>query len=269
MTWVMTHSEARLGDRLVLLAIANHADAAGRAWPSIAAIASEARMSERQVQRAIPRLEAISELMIEQDPGPHGVHRFRLLGMGDKLSGVVLTEGDKLSEGVVTSCQGDGDKLSGVLPEMSPKPLEVSKKDSEANASGAVAPSETVADIFALGVKILGEGSRPIIGRARKDYGPLVTLEALLACRAEAPSEPVEFFMGCLRRRGTLVNPKRSPVEKMYAGGLAAADEWERRQRDCGADISPSLALLDSGRPGSISESADFGLDRGFGGVRH
>ena len=57
--WVLKRSEARLGDRLVLLVLADHANADGTgAYPSVPTVASEARMSERAVQYSLRRLEA-------------------------------------------------------------------------------------------------------------------------------------------------------------------------------------------------------------------
>lgn len=58
-SWVLQQSEARLGDRLVLLVLADHAKADGSgAWPSVETIAREARLSRSQAQRCLRRLEA-------------------------------------------------------------------------------------------------------------------------------------------------------------------------------------------------------------------
>jgi hypothetical protein len=57
MSWVLRHSEARLGERLVLLVLADHAkDDGSSAWPSVATIAHEAHLSEKQVQRCLASL---------------------------------------------------------------------------------------------------------------------------------------------------------------------------------------------------------------------
>lgn len=61
--WVLEHSDTRMADRLVLLAIANHAgtspvDGAWEAWPGVDLIAAEARLAPRIVQVALARLEA-------------------------------------------------------------------------------------------------------------------------------------------------------------------------------------------------------------------
>lgn len=58
MSWVLRNSDSRLGQRLVLLVLADHAkDDGTSAWPSTDTIASEARMSSRQVQRCLDALE--------------------------------------------------------------------------------------------------------------------------------------------------------------------------------------------------------------------
>lgn len=83
MSWVLEHSESRLGPRLVLLSIANHARADGTgAWPAIATIAREARLSEREVQYAVRKLVAGGELEVQSGFGPKGTNLYSLPRMG-------------------------------------------------------------------------------------------------------------------------------------------------------------------------------------------
>lgn len=57
LSWVFKHSEAQLASRLVLLVLADHAkDDGSSSWPSVATIASEARVNERTVQRCLREL---------------------------------------------------------------------------------------------------------------------------------------------------------------------------------------------------------------------
>jgi hypothetical protein len=56
MTWVFSHSEATTGDRLVLLALADHANEAWQAYPGVKLMGSKARLSKRQVQRCLKSL---------------------------------------------------------------------------------------------------------------------------------------------------------------------------------------------------------------------
>lgn len=117
-------------------------------------------------------------------------------------------------------------------------------------STGADAPNKArdpVKELFDLGIGVLGNSARSLIGKARKQYGDLVTGEALLACRAAAPSHPVEFFIGCLRQRGTVNDHRRrkSPAEKLFAGFAAAAGF------DFSADRPPDVPLLDGRRSGT------------------
>lgn len=57
MSWVLRHSEERLGRRLVLLVLADHANDDGTgAWPSVETISEKARMSRAQTQRCLREL---------------------------------------------------------------------------------------------------------------------------------------------------------------------------------------------------------------------
>lgn len=65
LAWVFEHSQAELADRLVLLAIANHADNHNwTAWPSITQIGHEAKVSRATVYRALTNLTTLGELHI-------------------------------------------------------------------------------------------------------------------------------------------------------------------------------------------------------------
>jgi len=61
--WVLECSESTQGDRLVMVAIAEHADAEWASWPSIATIARETLLTERSVQRSVDRLIQSGELV--------------------------------------------------------------------------------------------------------------------------------------------------------------------------------------------------------------
>lgn len=74
---VLHHAKARGTDKLVLVGIANH-DGDGGAWPSVATLARYANVEERNVQRALKRLEKAGEVRIHvQAGGPSGVPEWR------------------------------------------------------------------------------------------------------------------------------------------------------------------------------------------------
>ncbi|MDX8151116.1 helix-turn-helix domain-containing protein [Patulibacter brassicae] len=78
-SYVLDHSEARGSDRLVLIALANHAGAEhAECWPSVPLIASEARVSERTAQYALRALEKHGRIE-RKGTGPQGQTRWRVV----------------------------------------------------------------------------------------------------------------------------------------------------------------------------------------------
>jgi hypothetical protein len=51
---------------------------------------------------------------------------------------------------------------------------------------------------------MLGETAhaRSLIGKARKEHGDLAVLAAVERCESEHPSDPLPFFLGCLKAAG-------------------------------------------------------------------
>lgn len=100
LSWVLRHSEATLGRRLVLLVIADHASEDGTgSYCSVRTLAREARMSRRAVQIALRRLEA-DGMITEVGEGPNGTHDYTVL-----MGGVETTPGADTDEtgGVASS----------------------------------------------------------------------------------------------------------------------------------------------------------------------
>lgn len=78
MSHVWKHSQAKGGDLLVLLAIADFADDSGTAYPSIATLGLKARLDGRNVQRSIRRLITAGELTLSERQGPHGTNLYQV-----------------------------------------------------------------------------------------------------------------------------------------------------------------------------------------------
>lgn len=111
-SWVLRHSPATLGDRLVLLVLADKADEDGtNAWPSVATIANESRLSERQAQRCLRNLEQTGQIV------RHGRHRNGNQRHGTYVYDVVMT----VPKGDILSVKGDIHDAQRVTP-MSPDP---------------------------------------------------------------------------------------------------------------------------------------------------
>jgi hypothetical protein len=78
-SWVIDNSKQNLGPFIVLLMIANHARSDGTgAWPSVATIARESRLSERQTRYCLRKLEQSGELQTQIKAGPHGTNTYSL-----------------------------------------------------------------------------------------------------------------------------------------------------------------------------------------------
>lgn len=108
---IWDHANASGGELLVLLALADHANDDGACWPGISLVAKKSRMSERNVQRIIQKLQSAGQLTIDSAAGPRGTNFYRIPMGGDNLSGVTQL------------CHRGGDILGakGVTP-MSPEP---------------------------------------------------------------------------------------------------------------------------------------------------
>lgn len=80
MSWVWDHSEASGIDRLVLLAVADHASDDGtNAYPAMSTLQKKTRVDERTVQRALRRLVDIGELAVRFGAGEHGQNVYRVI----------------------------------------------------------------------------------------------------------------------------------------------------------------------------------------------
>ena len=65
-------SRHKSGNLLVMLAIADHADDEGKAWPGIPLLARKTRLSERHTRRCLNELLMSGELEILAEPAPSG-----------------------------------------------------------------------------------------------------------------------------------------------------------------------------------------------------
>ena len=75
---VWKHSRCGGSALLLLLALADIADDAGVAYPSVAALARKIRMSERNTHYLIKKLCSMDELSVEVGAGPRGCNLFRV-----------------------------------------------------------------------------------------------------------------------------------------------------------------------------------------------
>lgn len=125
-SWVLDHSESRLGPRHVLISIANHSKSDGTgAWPSVSTIARESKLSEREVRYALRELEKSGELKTQKGKGPRGCNLYSLPHV--RLQGQTL-QGQKPTRGG----QNPAITLSDFAPE--PKSIEPSLRQPKPRA---------------------------------------------------------------------------------------------------------------------------------------
>jgi len=121
MTHVWGHSGQSLGSLLVLLAIADHAHSDGSgAYPSIATLAKMSRLSDRQVQRVIAKLQQDGELVVAYGEGPYRTNVYRVIMDGDNMSGVTTGTPSQAQEGgagVTQSVNEPFKKIKRRIPE--------------------------------------------------------------------------------------------------------------------------------------------------------
>lgn len=114
--FVLEHSTAERGDRLVLLSIANHADRqGGSSFPDIQTICLETRMSRSAVLRSIKSLEARGDILVTRSGGGRGRPNVYV------IVGMQAAEGLVGSDGRAATCGKPCGKPCG-------EPVDISKK---------------------------------------------------------------------------------------------------------------------------------------------
>lgn len=133
MAHVWEHSQHKGSDLLTLLAIADHADDDGQAYPSIQRLAYKTRMTERNVQYVLKKLEQSNELTMHRNQGPHGCHLFLI-----RLDGVKNFHPENFAP--LKTFQGEAHFTGGVKP-ISPEPsLEPSEKKNKKKEKTPLSP---------------------------------------------------------------------------------------------------------------------------------
>ncbi len=130
-------------------------------------------------------------------------------------------------------------------------------RDSEAIASGAVAPArppaDPVKDLWERGLAILGSGQRALLGKLRKAHGDPAVLAAIVACERENPSDPVSFFVTCCQRNS---EPRHGQ------------SNYDRKQSDGIDDRERGKALLRAAVDGRVDPGGSgAGFGRGCGPI--
>jgi hypothetical protein len=95
MSAVWKNSVQTGGNLLLLLAMADFANDDGECWPSVATLATKARITDRHVRRILRQLEEDGEIKALDKPGQNGTIRYLVFarnGGEDKMSGGVTSK---------------------------------------------------------------------------------------------------------------------------------------------------------------------------------
>lgn len=81
--WELSRNKGN--DLLMLLAIADFADDEGNAYPSVPTLAKKCRMKPRNANNILAALRVSGELEVQQNEGPRGTNRYRIVLPADPL----------------------------------------------------------------------------------------------------------------------------------------------------------------------------------------
>jgi hypothetical protein len=131
--------------RLLLLALADHADDDGVAWPSVERLAAKSAVSARQVQRSLQQLEAEGWLVVDRGRGRGHTSRYRLAVARLRPNGDAGVTHPGPGNGDVQGGKGDMEGLETVTP-VSPEPSREPPQPST-NARPATSAAPTLIDL--------------------------------------------------------------------------------------------------------------------------
>ena len=146
MTYIWEYSPHKGSELITLLAIADHADDAGSAYPGIERLARKTRMTTRNVQYVLKKLVQSGELILHEHQGPNRVHVYQIsmdttkTFQGENFSGVKTFQGENQRQKRVKT------SVAHIRNEPSLEPSKKKEKTPPPPSSGETeAASETIA----------------------------------------------------------------------------------------------------------------------------
>ena len=233
-SWVLRSSPERLGRRLVLLVLADHAREDGTgAWPRVETIAEQARLSERQARRALRELELAGAIVNtgRSSKGTH-VYTVKMTGGGQNdppveadILAVNESEMSPDPPGPVSTASPIGeaaldtvvDAATGEVVDVAPRSAQdlVAFVVDRFSASGVVIPPRHRG--------MLASGAKELLD-AGMTYGDVV-VAAIIAVRRGAPQH-LHYIAGDMNvaKAGQRITRRDFERELEDAGELARAE---------------------------------------------
>ncbi|MDQ3831906.1 MAG: helix-turn-helix domain-containing protein [Candidatus Tectomicrobia bacterium] len=139
MTHVWQRSQHKGSELLLLLAIADNANDQGIAYPSVRTLAKKTRLSRRNVQYLINKVEQSGELRVSVGTGPHGCNEYHIL----------LEWGANFAQGMKSPDEKQRMKggAKAIAPEPNTEPKREEKTFSLESDHGAPAPEVSLSPI--------------------------------------------------------------------------------------------------------------------------
>ena len=185
---VWEHSRQSGTGLLMLLALADFADDRGNAYPAVGTLARKCRMSPRNAIYILKGLQESGELEVRTNQGPRGTNRYRVVL--EALKGVQPASGVQPVAGVQSSVATPAIQrrlpLQPIADEPSLNRQEPAKAEAFDAASAPVGLSAKERS-WTLGVAVLGEKCRSLLGKLSAQYGDEVLAEVLAAAAAQMP----------------------------------------------------------------------------------
>lgn len=114
-SWAIEHSRHNAGTLLVLLVVAHHINhGTDCAWPSIATIAKESRLSERQVQYSLKVLEESGELTVARGTGRKHTNLYSMPQIRVQSTSPFIGKG---ANGDTKGCRLEQERVKPTAPE--------------------------------------------------------------------------------------------------------------------------------------------------------
>ena len=136
-------SKAHLGERLVLLALADFANDAGEAWPSVETLAKKSNLSERKTRYALRRLEQTGEIKTLRNKGPKGCNVYKITAAEtEEEGGANFAGGQSLQGGNLQHEGGNLEHKGGA--NFAPNPSIEPSKEPSLTPQVASAPSNSI-----------------------------------------------------------------------------------------------------------------------------
>lgn len=254
MSDVFKYSRSKLGARLVLLSIANHANAEGvDSWPSILSIGEEAGLSEREVRYSIRKLEEMGELVTIRGVGRGNSNVYRVTVAPEKR---VIVAPEKKGANIAPIV-GDENEGVSTTKGANSAPITKEEKGQSATVKGAKSVTQKGQSATIKGAKSVGaykeltilnhpdNQPEPSRARARPPDGlaggrifnpelPKTAEETLefFSSHTSSESEARKFFAYYAKRRwevgGTPVHSWQGLAEKW----IADAPRFTKHKRD-------------------------------------